>query len=177
MSEYKHTKTQHIETQAYTTEKGSIMVKKTFALMLATLIVGTGTVQAATLAANTNATTGAAKTLAAKTHTINLSVANNNGSKTIKKGDVITVTLEANSSTGYTWDVASNNKRVLRYNGKKYIAPKASNPPMVGTAGKEVLSFKAIGRGTSTLKLVYHQPWDKKAKPAKTFTVKLTVKK
>jgi inhibitor of cysteine peptidase len=153
------------------------MLKKTSALILTVIIMGTGIAQGATLATKTSATIGTTKTTAAKTHTIKLNEANNNGSKTIKKGDIVTITLEANSSTGYTWDVASNNKKVLRYDGKKYIAPKASNPPVVGAPGKEVLSFKAIKRGTSTLTLVYHQPWDKKAKPAKTFTVKITVKK
>jgi predicted secreted protein len=87
------------------------MVKKTFALILTVFIMGAGMAQAATYTTNTSTT----KTQAAKTHTINLSAADNNGSKTIKKGDIVKITLEANSSTGYTWDVASNNKKVLRY--------------------------------------------------------------
>jgi inhibitor of cysteine peptidase len=152
----------------------SIMVKKTFALVLIVFMMGIGMAQAATHATGTSAT----KTQAAKTRTINLGVADNNGSKTIKKGDIVKITLEANSSTGYTWDVASNNKKVLRYDGKKYIAPKSTgSTPVVGAAGKEVLTFKAIKSGTSTLKLVYHRPWEKNVKPAKTFTVKITVKK
>lgn len=150
------------------------MIKKAFALALIVFTMGAGMAQATTQATTINTT----KTQAAKTHTINLSVADNNGSKTIKKGDIVKITLEANSSTGYTWDVASNNKKVLRYDGKKYIEPKSTgSTPIVGAAGKEVLTFKAIKSGTSTLKLVYHRPWEKNVKPAKTFTIKITVKK
>jgi inhibitor of cysteine peptidase len=107
---------------------------------------------------------------------ITVGMENNNNSLKVKKGNILAVSLEANASTGYTWDVSAVKKRILQYKGKKYIQPAETGTPIVGASGKEVLRFKAVRRGTSTIKLIYHQPWDKKAKPAKTFTIKVTVR-
>jgi predicted secreted protein len=133
------------------------MVRKTIIALLLLLILGAG------IAFGT-------------AHKINLSAGDNNGCIKAKKGDVVAIKLTANAGTGYTWDVAANNKRVTKYKGKKYVESAMTNPPTVGAAGREVLSFKAIKKGTSKIKLIYHQPWDKKAKPAKKFSVKITVR-
>jgi inhibitor of cysteine peptidase len=133
------------------------MIRKTIIALLLLLTLGTGVACGAV-------------------HEINLSVKDNNGSIKAKKGDVLVITLEANASTGYTWDVASNKKSITKYKGKKYIEPAKTNPPKVGAPGKEVLRFKAIRKGISKIKLIYHQPWDNKAKPAKTFSIEVAVR-
>ncbi len=133
------------------------MVRKTFIALLFLLVLGAGTAY------------GVARE-------VNLDAGNNKDCIRIEKGNVIVITLEANASTGYTWDVAAVKERVLRYKGKDYVQSSQAETPTVGAPGKEVLRFKAIGQGISSLRLVYHQPWDKKAKAAQIFTVKVTVR-
>jgi predicted secreted protein len=47
---------------------------------------------------------------------------------------------------------------------------------MVGAGGKVTLRFKAEKAGQTDLELVYHQPWEKSVKPARTFAVQVVVR-
>jgi C1A family cysteine protease len=77
------------------------------------------------------------------------------------------VTLPANWSTGYRWEVAQADQDVLRLAAQ---VQELGAPGMMGAPGYERLTFQAVGPGTTTLGLVYRRPWQQ-MEPAGTFTV------
>jgi inhibitor of cysteine peptidase len=90
----------------------------------------------------------------------------------VKRGDMLTIALAANGTTGYSWSVKSYDKAVLTSLGTSY---KAENGPP-GHPGTYTLRMRARWRGVTTLRLVYRQAWDKKTPPAKTFTLRVFVR-
>jgi inhibitor of cysteine peptidase len=96
----------------------------------------------------------------------------------IASGGTLTVTLESNSSTGYQWSLTSiSDQAVLEKVDQKYVAPEApqNGIPLVGAPGKEVWTFQALQKGTSTISMGYSRSWET-VSPAKTFTLTVTVK-
>ncbi|MBM3119390.1 MAG: protease inhibitor I42 family protein [Chloroflexi bacterium] len=85
----------------------------------------------------------------------------------------ITVFLYSNPSTGFSWsesaDISDQSVVQQYYHG--FIAPKESVP---GAPGEERWQFKAIAKGTSTIKMLYSRPGEDK--PEWTFTLNVTVK-
>ena len=82
----------------------------------------------------------------------------------LKKGDLLRVYLYENSSTGYEWLVDSIEPEKLTDMGKDYGGPSA-DPPMPGSGSTLCLCFQAVSAGTTTLRLIYRQPWDVKVTP------------
>jgi predicted secreted protein len=103
---------------------------------------------------------------------VTVGIKSNGKSVSLNRGDTLVVVLAANGTTGFAWAVKSYDKRVLTMVGTSY---KGENGPP-GHPGTYTLrmSVKAVGR--TTLRLVYRQAWDKKTPPAKTFTLKITVR-
>ena len=92
-------------------------------------------------------------------------------------GSTVRIVLDSNPSTGYRWDVAAVDAKILRAAGESSSTHESGGPPpMPGAPEKAILSFQATARGQTTLQLVYHQPWMKDAPPAKTFSANFTVK-
>ena len=94
---------------------------------------------------------------------------------TLATGGTLTVTLESNASTGYSWNENANitDKTVLQQTEHKYQAPAT---PIAGAGGKEVWTFKALKAGNSMISMEYRGPSDPSATPAKTFTLTVVVK-
>lgn len=92
----------------------------------------------------------------------------------IATGGVLTVTLESNITTGYSWNEEANigDKAVLQQTDHKYQPPAT---PMPGAGGKEVWTFKALKAGGSTISMEYRRPFEPNAAPAKTFTLTAVV--
>ncbi len=106
----------------------------------------------------------------------NLTEANNGQPTTIKVGGRVVVELDANPTTGFTWEVSNLDTSVLKQLGETEYKP-ASSTPMPGSGGTQVLRFEAVAPGTTTLTLIYHRPFEKDVPPAKTYTIKVTVEK
>jgi len=104
----------------------------------------------------------------------------NNGrvSKTIEvaSGDFIVVTLWSNATTGFSWSESAtiSDPGVLRQTNHDYVAPEAQG--LVGAAGKEVWTFKALKVGTSQVSMGYSQPWEGGQKDVYGFSLTVTVK-
>ncbi len=91
----------------------------------------------------------------------------------ISVGESLVVTLPSNASTGYNWTLAENSDAgVLQEVEHEYIATQTN---LVGAAGKELWTFKALQDGTSTIRLEYIRPWETGAPPAETFTLTVVV--
>ena len=93
-------------------------------------------------------------------------------------GQMLILTLDANPSTGYSWEVVRLDQKLLEQAGETTfdLAPQ-SMPPVAGRAGTQTLRFRATGVGDTLLKLVYQPSWDTSVAPADatTFTLSVTV--
>jgi inhibitor of cysteine peptidase len=88
-------------------------------------------------------------------------------------GDTIKVTIEGNPTTGFIWETEDLNIAQLQQLGEpEYTA--ASN--LLGSAGTYVFTFKVVGSGETSLKLIYHRTWEENVQPEQTFEVTVLVK-
>jgi inhibitor of cysteine peptidase len=107
-----------------------------------------------------------------------LTEADNGHTLTATEGQLVTVKLAANPTTGYNWQVASTD-RTFGYPTITF-APSSS---AVGSGGTTKLVWKTTGGismvGTHTVHLEYQRPWAETVKPIKTFsfTVKVVAAK
>ena len=101
---------------------------------------------------------------------IRLTEGNNGCLAELGVGQVLVISLESNPSTGYLWEVADINTKVLHQVGKTEFK---QTSPLLGAPEKQILRFKPVGAGQSTLKLVYHRSWEKGVEPAKEFSIQV----
>ncbi|MBN1149335.1 MAG: protein kinase [Anaerolineales bacterium] len=90
----------------------------------------------------------------------------------LKPGGMLSITLEGNPSTGYSWVIDSMDSKVLKQVGESEFKPYGSAP---GSAGKVTLQFKALKPGSTILRLVYKQPWLQTPPGATDFEVTVVV--
>jgi inhibitor of cysteine peptidase len=93
----------------------------------------------------------------------------------VKVGDIITVVIPGNVTTGYSWAAALSEKdaALLQQQGEPVYAD-GSNETLVGAGGDFTFTFKAAAAGQAALKLVYARPWENGA-PAQTYEVHVTI--
>jgi inhibitor of cysteine peptidase len=96
----------------------------------------------------------------------------------LAKGEVLTITLESNPSTGYSWFATVSNPDVLSQMGEpEYIEPTQSSSTMiVGASGTETFLFQGTDTGSATITLDYKRGWETDAAPEKTITIIVEVK-
>lgn len=92
----------------------------------------------------------------------------------LKADELLTITLDAQSSTGYAWHVDSIDGKVLRLAGREQITS-----PVLGGADKQILRFAGVAKGRTTVSLSYQRPWEKAAgptaAPGRTYTATVDV--
>jgi inhibitor of cysteine peptidase len=98
----------------------------------------------------------------------------------VKTGDVFTVALDSNATTGFSWTEQAKiaDESILKQTGHQYIAPRADggNQPVAGRAGIEEWWFTAGQAGTTTAAVNYSRPWDGGEKDVRTFVLTVIVK-
>ena len=92
----------------------------------------------------------------------------------LKSGDIVTVRLVSNPTTGFQWDFGTPalDKKVVSLREDRFIAPKGD---MCGAPGKRSLSFQAEGPGRTYVRLIYVRPWEKGKAPAAEFSLSFEV--
>lgn len=101
----------------------------------------------------------------------------NGSTQQLKKGEVISISLESNPSTGYSWYASISNKDVLMQMGEpEYQAPAESSTPMVGAPGTQTFYYQAASTGTATLTLEYKRGWETDVAPVQTVAITVEVK-
>jgi inhibitor of cysteine peptidase len=105
---------------------------------------------------------------------LSLNADSNDKQVEIKSGGEITITLDGNPSTGYTWEAKDLDTSMFEVVGDPVFT--SSNPDLIGSGGALALTFKTLKAGTSTLMLIYHRPWETDVEPIDTFSVSVTVK-
>ena len=93
---------------------------------------------------------------------------------TIRSGDVATVTLVSNPTTGYSWQVMEVDNTILVQDGNPEYKGAQGSEGLVGASGTETFRFKAVGTGTTTLELGYMRPWES-VPPIETFNIQVVV--
>jgi len=92
-------------------------------------------------------------------------------------GGSVTVTLDSNPSTGFSWALTENSdESVLQEASHEYVPPETSGTPVLGKGGEEVWVFNALKEGKSNISMEYKQPWEADAEPAETFDLTVVVK-
>ena len=97
----------------------------------------------------------------------------------VKTGDVFTIALDSNATTGFSWTEQAKiaDAKILTQTGHQYIAPRTNNDtPVVGMAGIEEWTFSANQAGTTTATMSYSRPWEGGEKDARIFVLTVTVK-
>jgi len=93
----------------------------------------------------------------------------------VAAGDIFTVTLCSNATTGFEWSESAqiSDQTVVQQTGHGFVGPDTG---LVGAPGKEVWTFKALKKGTSTIALEYSRPWEGGEKGEWTFNLTVAVK-
>ena len=78
------------------------------------------------------------------------------------------ITLDANATTGYAWQLASAiDDSLIKLVHSEYVPDKTG---LVGSGGKSIWTFKAIRTGKTKLSFKYIRPWEKDIPPVKQAT-------
>ena len=86
-------------------------------------------------------------------------------------GEKINIALDANATTGYTWQVVNYGKRVIKLDESAY----KTDSKLIGAGGEQVYSFSAVGQGMTELIIKYSRPWEKDVPAAKKFVLNIVV--
>ena len=109
-----------------------------------------------------------------KRNPVNLGEADNHCTMDLHVGNVFKVTLPANPSTGYQWEMmAGNGASIVSQVGTPEFKPTNNS---MGSGGMMTFTFKVVDLGQGKLQLIYHRPWEKNAPPFKIYEINLIVK-
>ncbi|HHT9131176.1 MAG TPA: protease inhibitor I42 family protein [Candidatus Tripitaka californicus] len=89
----------------------------------------------------------------------------------VKAGKDFIITLESNRTTGYGWQLARPlDGAVLELVGSEYTPGESK---LIGSGGREIWTFRAVGAGKTPIAFKYIRPWEKDVPPAReaSFTV------
>ena len=103
-----------------------------------------------------------------------LTDADNGKQITVKSGNLVTLTLVSNPTTGYSWQVMEIDSVILIQDGEPEYKQSPGSEGLVGAGGTETFRFKAVGSGETVLSLGYMRPWES-VQPTETFKVQVVV--
>ena len=109
---------------------------------------------------------------ACSSKTVKVDESMNGQTITVKKGEMIEVSLPGNPTTGFNWAAADLDTSILSQKGD---AAFKADSNLVGAGGMVTLTFEAIETGTTTLTLNYMRSWETAVAPEKVFTLTVVV--
>ena len=104
---------------------------------------------------------------------IRLDASDNGRQIEVKEGQTLVITLEANPTTGYSWDAVDLDEAILRQTGEPQFE---SSSKVIGAGGTQITRFETLKAGQTTLRLIYHRPWEKDVEPLETFSIQIVVR-
>jgi len=108
---------------------------------------------------------------------LKLDAAADGSTQQLKAGQVMSISLGSNPSTGYSWYATSSNPAILVQMGEpEFQEPTASATTIVGAPGTAILFFQAVKAGSATIRLEYKRGWEKDVAAEKTITITVEVK-
>lgn len=81
--------------------------------------------------------------------------------KVLSPGEVITIKLDANRTTGYKWFYHIEDKDIIEVISDKYIEHE-HRKDLVGVGGQRIFNIKGLKTGITTIKLEYYREWNPK---------------
>jgi len=93
-------------------------------------------------------------------------------------GDELTVALGSNPTTGFSWSKFAeiSDETIVQQTSQMYFDTSTETPPIPGTAGEEVWTFKALKAGTTTIFMEYSRPWEKEDIGQWTVTITVNIR-
>ncbi|MBT8491085.1 MAG: protease inhibitor I42 family protein [Deltaproteobacteria bacterium] len=107
-------------------------------------------------------------------HNMTLTEKDNGTQVQVTHGDIVKLRLEANPSTGYSWQITENNPELLKPLGKPEY--EESEHTLIGQVEHQIFRFKAVSPGTAMLKLLYYREWEKGKAPEKSYRVTVEIR-
>lgn len=98
--------------------------------------------------------------------------ADNGETVTMAVGDVLQLMLEENPTTGYVWNIVTNDTAVLRESEEPAYEVESD---AIGAGGTKTYLFEAVGTGTSVLRLINSRSQDSAVDPAEVFELTIQV--
>jgi inhibitor of cysteine peptidase len=96
------------------------------------------------------------------------------GNVALASTQTLVVRLSVTLGTGFSWQVVSNNAPILKQSGPARI--ESPERPIPGAVQQQVFRFTPGTKGSTVLELHDMRPWEKGVKPAKTYSVTVTVR-
>lgn len=99
-------------------------------------------------------------------------------------GQVLSISLTGNASTGYSWQwdeaaaagVLVRERDVAKADAIKSDPVKSDAPPLVGSPTTQVWLFRAAAPGKAELHLDYRRPWEQGVAPVQTVRLQIVVR-
>ena len=109
---------------------------------------------------------------ACKANKVRITEGHNGQVLTLNQGDLLSLSIEGNTSTGYIWEIEEVDSSVLALKGEPDYR---SSSRLTGAGGTYTFTFEAAAPGNTTLRLKYYRSFENDVPPIKTFTVTVTV--
>jgi inhibitor of cysteine peptidase len=90
----------------------------------------------------------------------------------LRPGEQMELVLVGNPTTGFTWEIETLDEAVLQQSGDPLYV---SDRDVPGSPGKFTFRFEAAGAGQTTLRLIYHRPFEEDTPPLETFELTVIV--
>jgi inhibitor of cysteine peptidase len=103
---------------------------------------------------------------------LELTAEDNGTAQTLAIDQELTITLEANPSTGYAWEIDGQPPGQLEQLGEPEFSAESK---AIGAGGTQVWRFRAAESGKGELKLKYWRSFEPTVPPIETFSVTVSV--
>jgi inhibitor of cysteine peptidase len=95
------------------------------------------------------------------------------GPVTLEVGGQVTLELQANPTTGYSWELTeAPDTAVVRVVSDDHVRPAE---PIPGAGGLQRIVVEGVATGTARLDFGYRRPWETDTPPAETASFDFTV--
>ena len=113
----------------------------------------------------------AAGSASSASSTVTVTDQDDGGQVALKVGQVLIVSLQANPTTGYSWEVTQGAEALRQIGETEFSTP----TDRVGAGGIQTIRFEAVKASDVAFQMVYRRPWGKGVEPIQTFAVELTI--
>lgn len=96
------------------------------------------------------------------------------GETRLRLGQLMSIELDSNASTGYGWEIVEDGDPVVEPAPVPASAA-PSAPPMPGAGGTSRWRYRAVQSGSTTVRLVYRRAWEKDVEPVYSASYRVVV--
>ncbi|MEU7138107.1 protease inhibitor I42 family protein [Nocardia sp. NPDC046473] len=146
------------------------MRKSLLVLLLGLAVVGCGKNDS-----SSDATSSAVPTSTQGPAPVTAGEGDNGQERRVAVGQSLVVTLPANPSTGYMWQITELDANLLQAQGDPGFKPDPNVPVAPGSGGGSVWTFVGKAAGITKLSMDYLRPWEQGVEPAQTYSLTIKV--